>query len=81
VQLVVAALLALGRGVGDGFSPGFPSDTVAQPPHGFDKICTGFRRFQRQVNGTDELELPAFALQSGPVLAGLQVVFLRGLHD
>ena len=81
MQLVVAALLPLWRGVGDGFTSCFPSDTVAHLSHGFDEIRAGFRRFEGQVNRADELELPAFALQRGPVLAGLQVVFLRWLDN
>jgi hypothetical protein len=81
VQLVVAAFLALGRGVGDILPCIAPGHVITHTPHGFDKIRAGFRRFEGQVNRANEFELPAFALQRGPVLAGLQVVLLRRLYD
>ena len=79
MQLVVAALLPFGRGVGNGFSSSLPANLVAPPLQQGDEIRRGSCCLHSRINGTHQPELPALALFRRPEFTGADCLCLRFL--
>ena len=62
MQLFVADFPAAGMRVGDVFTPVLPAHTVPKLLHDFDKLLLRSAAAHTEIDGIDDLKLPALAL-------------------